>query len=1129
MAHINQTAAKRPRGRRPLRALIGTVIVSTVLPWNIPTAGAESTVFEPPLVVNVSDSYGAGNGSTVYVETECFTSPDNFAQQVTRQIGGEFGIDLSCGGATSTELRDGNVAGTIKGVNNDPWVAANGGDVDLVFTSMGGNDANFKEIVEFCLVLPPIQDTDGNSVCGARLAEAQRLLDDGTIIGSVRQTLTAIRAKMPNAVVVLVGYPNLTVGDEAVRQLLKTYTDQESGLINELRQVDADRWLFVDRRDLFAGHEVGSADPWIWSAMDKLPNDLYVDDLYHPKPAGWRATAGLLSSMPPISGMSFESAARNTIVRYKDGPDAWWVGADGVRHSLLDGGAFECAYASGGERLLLASREEIDRLPLGDPAQPTCEQPAPGDVIVDGAGHAWVTSLSAIDSGELVLRVRTPIPTEAAYRCLVNFVGSPVHHVLPETLKTYHERGTGFFCLDPSEVDNRIVVDPDTNESYLLQFDGEYVRRRSIVDTESFYCLQRTFGDANRAYAHGDIIDATNVREGNPAPRCLPWWNYEGKILESEGKQVLVTSNGERGVRDGGTSRCLTEWKGATVVPVDRTLFDSVPLDPAGWATCDPGVADGTIIRDAATGWSARKYTGADGGAFLAPIVTSETFRCLQGLGVPVLNVTGRQIEAFVKGFTSEAECVNTVAYKGRVVAGPTAAAKSLVDPVDGTLRPIDSGGVYLCLTLWQGLKLHDEVFSAAQLAKFTPGSKATCNATNVARGKVVTSTVGNVSIFVDSSGIAHKIRTTNAYGCLTEQGVATMAVATTEWLDAFAYGADQPGCDKILKAPSGSYRELANGDLLSIPDTMSFYCYADRLPAYRQVNVNDATITTLGVDGAAARCLSPTRYENKIVRDSNGRAGIVLGGSWRNIPDGHSWSCYLNRGYAIGEMSTTPVHLDSLPKGTRMPYCLNPNSFRNVMLRLADGTVFKTDGNACRYWVGNGWTMERLQEWGVPLVADGLNGEHANSLPHCGTHPYLFSQTSFRNTLIMQSNGTVWVTDGNGCRRWVKDWLTVERLNELGYGFRHTSAAQSEVDSLPYCGTQRYLLANWRVNNRVVRGPDGTSWFVRNGEWFWISSGSLWNHLVSRYGLAPGTYGYTWEHIDSLKWDRGRWAWFWM
>lgn len=191
----------------------------------------------------------------------------------------------------------------------------------------------------------------------------------------------------------------------------------------------------------------------------------------------------------------------------------------------------------------------------------------------------------------------------------------------------------------------------------------------------------------------------------------------------------------------------------------------------------------------------------------------------------------------------------------------------------------------------------------------------------------------------------------------------------------------------------------------------------------------------------------------------------------------------------------------------------------------MPDGTVYKTVDGGCRLWVGNDWTYEALVERGVPLVADGLNGEHANSLPNCGTHPYMYPTSAFRNVLFRQSNGTVWLTDGNGCRKYVQTWDTVERLQELGYGFRTTEAAQSEADSLPYCGTQPLMLARWRVRNHVVRGPDGTSFFVTNDNvWHWIQTGAIYNHLVSRYGLA-GTWA--WQAIDSIK-NEGGWAGYW-
>lgn len=1090
-----------------------------------------------PVIVNASDSYGAGNGAGIYFETKCFTSPENFAHIYARQADGTVGAEVSCGGNVISQVKD--------SVEQSGWIAENGDTVDVVFVSMGGNDASFSDVVTNCFageLWDPSDDPIRNTIrkCNKQLDRAESKIDRREIQTASRDTLQTIRDKMPNAKIVLVGYPHLHVDDgevaRRVRTLLDRFYAQQQELINEGNAQDPGKWILVDRRPLFAGHEVGAADEWIYNLKHlkiEQGDPILFNETYHPKPIGWQATAGLIAGLPGLSDLKFSERAKGSIVKIENTTESWLVDDAGVRHKLEDGGAFECAYASNGQRLIIASAALVRSLPLGDPAKPECGrlQDLVNNVVVDQANTAWWTYSSfATGYG------RREIPTEASFRCLVNGEGHEVRRGVLHTDLNRFAKSTGapIHCLDANEVDGKILVDPDTNNSYLFFKDKSKKNtafRLRIRTTQTFACLEQSFGPAQRGYTHGDIMQSVNVVEGDDAKECLDWQNYVGKILRNpDGRSVHVTGNGQRGIRDGGTFRCFTEWKGAQVVDLNHALFNSVPASPDGWASCKTGVADGTIVRNSDTGWSGRKYTGSDGVEFLAHIKTSETYRCLTGKGVPVVNVSQAKIEAFLVGNTPEAECANPMTYTGFIVRVGHGSIQHYVDGA-GTAHAITTGGTSLCLSLWAGKPTHPEVLTAGQIAQFTKGASATCSAhVDQAKGKIVKATSGGHAIYVDIAGTAHNIETSNAYACLVESGTAVMTVPNHEWQQAFSYGPDQPGCTKLLKTDTGrTYRELSDGRVLSVVDTQSYYCYADRLPAYRIVNVSQSVVDQMGVDGDAARCLSMSRYENKIVRDSNGRAGLVVGGVWRHIPDGHSWSCYRGRGHVVAENSVHPAHIDSAPKGSRMAYCLNPASFTNTMIRRSDGTVFKTNGSACRYHVGNGWTYNALAERGYRVVADNLNTEHTGSLPYCGTHQWMFSKGDFKNTLIRRaSDGAVFWVNGSGCRYYVRDHYTLERRDEQGYGRKHWSAADSEIASLPGCGNNPLMLAKHRVENHVVRGPDGTSWLVRGGEWFWIDSGSKWNYLVNRYGLAPGTYSYTWEHIDSIKYDRGRWAGWW-
>ena len=1151
-------------GRRLLNlATAVTVSVTAVLvsAGTLAEAQADSAapwIGKPIDVIALGDSYTAGNGANsdqgwdAYDSIGCHRSAANYAKIFYDSISSNGWYDnRACGG----DVLD-DIPGQLHFLTDQQKQQA-----DIVFVSVGGNDAKFSEIVAACWSVKSIWQS-----CGDKVEFARNNLDAGeAILSRTRAALEAIATSIPNAHVVFVGYPELhddTIPEgvseadsyefyrdeywaRQTNAILATHANSVKGHIEALNGTEqfAGRFSFFDRRPLFETHEVGgSGENWIYPITGTIDND----ERYHPTPVGWRQTGYALADPVGVMRPALETLADvdeeigtrapGTIVKVPDRLDSWLVQDDLTLRPIPDGGTFECLEAQGHPVMLITEAELSLLGEEGDPAQAFCftEDTARDSIAIDSSGTAWLFRNNG--PGDLT---RVEIPSEAAFRCLLaqHFTILPVVrdgeiHSIPT-----HEHNGGLrlptpHCIDPGEIgDGLIISATDSDDSFLVSAspDGELQRRR-ITDTDTFGCVAATYPVNNDGFTARDLTESTE--KADDVDRCLPFWEYDGQILEHDGTQVLITSNGQRGVRDGATSRCLTDWQNTTVVSVDAEMFASVPADPAGWATCDTGVADGTVVRNQDTGWTGRKYTGPDGAAFLAHIETSETFRCLEGQGAARLDVTSEQIEAFVIGETPEAPCLDPNTYKGQILTATDGITSYYVDPTTAKLRAIANGGTYLCLNLWSSAPVNAETWTEAQLAEFEPGTTATCRAhVDQAANKIVTATEGGHSIYVDSNGNAHNIETANAYACLIEQGAAVKNVPNHDWQQAFSYGANQPGCNKILTTETGtSYRELSDGRVLSIADTQSYYCHADPLPAYRIVSVSQATVNAMGVDGTATKCLSPSRYEGKIVRDSSGRAGIVFSGKWRLIRDGHSWACYRDRGYEIGEYSTSATHLNSIPKGTALNYCLRKSSYKNKLIEVKGGHWYKTSSSGCAYHVGNGWTLEALRDdRKISIAARNLTNQHVDSLGRCGTHSWMFSTKSFKHKIIRRkSSGAIYFVNSAGCRYHIATWPTYLARRSQGYKVQHWNASDSEIFSLKYCGKQRDFLHKPMVEGHVVRGPDGTSWLVINGEWKWIRNGSYWNHLVDKCGLAPSTYSYSWTHIDSIKYDRSHWASWW-
>lgn len=77
---------------------------SAVAPTAVaPSAVAPSTTTTAPHVVQLGDSYSAGNGTGSYEERSCYRSPDNYGSQVAASIGASYS-DVACSGGVVADI-----------------------------------------------------------------------------------------------------------------------------------------------------------------------------------------------------------------------------------------------------------------------------------------------------------------------------------------------------------------------------------------------------------------------------------------------------------------------------------------------------------------------------------------------------------------------------------------------------------------------------------------------------------------------------------------------------------------------------------------------------------------------------------------------------------------------------------------------------------------------------------------------------------------------------------------------------------------------------------------------------------------------------------------------------------------
>lgn len=255
-------------------------------------AGASATAAKPlesagpPQVdhVNLGDSYSAAFGTggiaptalqTVVpgVSIPCFqgAGPDHVSEldghpRVTLVA------DAACGGATTADIR------TI--VQTVPAVQAGLAEAELVSLTLGGNDVAWVETLVQCSAFVDPAEAPCDVLVGTapmRIAGAA---------ASAGQTIATIDAAT-DATIVVLGYPHLVeptgltlpngvvlmTAERAVQ--INALTDALNAALKTA--VESQGATFVDVTDRFAGHGLGSADPWIALDLQNItdPNNLH--------------------------------------------------------------------------------------------------------------------------------------------------------------------------------------------------------------------------------------------------------------------------------------------------------------------------------------------------------------------------------------------------------------------------------------------------------------------------------------------------------------------------------------------------------------------------------------------------------------------------------------------------------------------------------------------------------------------------------------------------------------------------------------------------------------------------------------------------------------------------------------
>ncbi|MFJ9690958.1 SGNH/GDSL hydrolase family protein [Kitasatospora sp. NPDC101183] len=251
---------------RPSRAMSVTAIAATLTMTTL-FAASEANAAGANYVA-LGDSYSAGVGAGSYLSDSgsCKRSTNAYAYLWKNAHAPSSFKFVACSGA-----RTGDV------LNNQ--ISALSSSTTLVSITIGGNDTGFSSTMQTCVLG---SDDDCLNAVGNAEDYARN-----TLPGQLDQVYSAIRAKAPNAHVVVLGYPHLyKVGGSCIfgigdtkRSAINEAADTLDGVI--AKEVANAGFTFGDVRGIFAEHEIcGSQTTWLHSTT--LP----VDESYHPKASG---------------------------------------------------------------------------------------------------------------------------------------------------------------------------------------------------------------------------------------------------------------------------------------------------------------------------------------------------------------------------------------------------------------------------------------------------------------------------------------------------------------------------------------------------------------------------------------------------------------------------------------------------------------------------------------------------------------------------------------------------------------------------------------------------------------------------------------------------------------------------
>lgn len=256
------------RRRRLLAAGLGaltTIGAATALGTSASALGSSGTATG---YVALGDSYASGTGTRSYLPdgTSCQRSTYAYPSLDAAALG--LSLDFrACSGATVADVTNTQLAALSSGTG-------------YVTISAGGNDAGFSSVLTTCA------QPSWMSNCPKAIDGAQSVITN-TIPGRLASLYASIRAKAPNAKVIVVGYPRIFNGEDC--NAFTWFSPTEEARLNAMADLLNSRtasaaaargFTFVNPVPAFVGHAVCDSPEWLNGLSSP------ITESYHPNRSG---------------------------------------------------------------------------------------------------------------------------------------------------------------------------------------------------------------------------------------------------------------------------------------------------------------------------------------------------------------------------------------------------------------------------------------------------------------------------------------------------------------------------------------------------------------------------------------------------------------------------------------------------------------------------------------------------------------------------------------------------------------------------------------------------------------------------------------------------------------------------